>query len=97
MSTATAAVAVGEVKAEGIVKWFNAAKGFGFITPNDGSKELFVHFSGIVADGYKSLGEGDLVSFDAVDGKKGPQAVNVVVVQANGQRDVRPTPHHSKR
>jgi cold shock protein len=61
----------------GTVKWFNADKGFGFITPEDGSKDLFVHHSGIDGDGYKSLDEGAKVSYDAESGDKGPKAVNV--------------------
>ena len=65
-------------KMTGIVKWFNADKGFGFITPDDGSKDVFVHFSAIQNDGYKSLEEGQKVSFDITEGNRGPQAVNVV-------------------
>jgi len=61
----------------GTVKWFNADKGYGFITPEDGSKDLFVHHSGIDGDGYKSLDEGAKVSYDAEAGDKGPKAVNV--------------------
>ena len=60
----------------GKVKWFNAAKGYGFITGDDG-KEVFVHFSAIVADGYKTLDEGQAVEYEVNDGDKGPQAVNV--------------------
>jgi CspA family cold shock protein len=63
--------------AVGTVKWFNAEKGYGFITPEDGSKDLFVHFSGIVGDGYKSLNEGQKVEYEATQGQKGPQASNV--------------------
>ena len=61
----------------GSVKWFNDDKGFGFITPDDQSKELFVHHSAIVGDGFKSLTEGAKVSYDAEAGDKGPKAVNV--------------------
>jgi CspA family cold shock protein len=61
----------------GTVKWFSDDKGFGFITPDDGSKDLFVHHSGITGDGYHSLAEGAKVSFDAESGDKGPKAVNV--------------------
>jgi cold shock protein len=61
----------------GIVKWFNDEKGFGFITPDDGSKDLFVHQSAIVAEGHRTLAEGTKVSFDAEAGDKGPRAVNV--------------------
>ncbi|MFV0261704.1 MAG: RNA chaperone/antiterminator CspA [Kluyvera sp.] len=65
------------VKMNGIVKWFNADKGFGFITPDDGSKDVFVHFSAIQNDGYKSLDEGQKVSFTIENGAKGPAAGNV--------------------
>ena len=60
----------------GKVKWFNAAKGYGFITGDDG-KEVFVHFSAIQVDGYKTLDEGQAVEYEVNDGDKGPQAVNV--------------------
>ena len=63
--------------ATGTVKWFNDAKGFGFIEPEDGSKDLFVHHTSIVADGFKSLAEGAKVEFDAEQGQKGPEAKNV--------------------
>ena len=61
----------------GTVKWFNDAKGFGFITPANGEKDVFVHFSSIQAGGFKSLVEGQSVSFDITSGDKGPQATNV--------------------
>ena len=61
----------------GTVKWFSDQKGFGFITPDEGTKDLFVHQSGIVGDGYKSLSEGAKVSYDSESGDKGPRAVNV--------------------
>lgn len=63
--------------ATGIVKWFNEDKGFGFITPDEGSKDLFVHHTGISAEGFKSLAEGQKVEFDEEAGDKGPKAVNV--------------------
>ena len=61
----------------GKVKWFDAKKGFGFVTPNDGSEDLFVHFSNIEMDGFKSLLEGQDVEFDVAEGRKGPQATGV--------------------
>ena len=64
----------------GTVKWFNDQKGFGFITPDDGSKDCFVHHSAIQADGFRSLAEGAQVEFDLVQGAKGPAAENVVQV-----------------
>jgi cold shock protein len=63
--------------AEGKVKWFNDSKGFGFIEQDNGP-DVFVHFSAIGGDGFKSLAEGERVSFDVTDGPKGPQAANVV-------------------
>lgn len=63
--------------AQGTVKWFNSEKGFGFITPSDGSADVFVHFSAIASDGYKALDEGQNVEFDVTQGQKGPQAENV--------------------
>ena len=64
--------------ATGTVKWFSDDKGFGFITPDAGGRDLFVHFSGISGDGYRSLSEGAKVSYDEENGDKGPKAVNVV-------------------
>ena len=63
----------------GTVKWFNESKGFGFITPTDGSKDVFVHFSAIASEGFRTLTEGQQVTFDMVNGPKGPQAANVQV------------------
>ena len=63
----------------GTVKWFNESKGFGFISPADGGKDVFVHFSAIQADGFKVLTEGQTVNFNVEDGPKGPQATNVTV------------------
>lgn len=63
--------------ATGTVKWFNDAKGFGFITPSDGSEDLFAHFSAIQGGGFKSLKEGQTVSFEVTAGPKGKQAANI--------------------
>ena len=62
---------------EGPVKWFNADKGYGFIQPDSGGEDLFVHFSAIMVDGYKSLDEGQKVEFEVTQGQKGPQASDV--------------------
>ncbi|MBD3671841.1 MAG: cold-shock protein [Gammaproteobacteria bacterium] len=61
----------------GIVKWFNESKGYGFITQNDGGADVFVHFNAIQGTGFKTLAEGQAVSFDVESGAKGPQATNV--------------------
>ena len=63
---------------KGTVKWFNEAKGFGFVAPEDGGKDVFVHFSAIQAEGFKVLAEGQAVTFEVEDGPKGPQASTVV-------------------
>ena len=68
------------MRSTGTVKWFNDAKGFGFITHENGSKDLFVHHSAIQGSGFKSLTEGDRVEFDAVQGQKGPAAENVAKI-----------------
>ena len=65
------------VMARGKVKWFNDAKGFGFISNDDGSGDVFAHFSAIVAEGFKSLAEGDVVEFDVETSEKGPKAANI--------------------
>jgi CspA family cold shock protein len=63
--------------ARGTVKWFSAEKGYGFITPDDGTKDLFVHHTAIQADGFRTLNEGEKVEYDVTQGQKGPQATNV--------------------
>ena len=68
------------MRTAGTVKWFNDAKGFGFIQPEDGSKDVFVHFSNIAGSGFKSLAEGTKVEFEVREGQKGPEALNVVPV-----------------
>ena len=65
----------------GKVKWFNNQKGYGFITPEDGSKDLFVHYSAVLGDGYKSLEEGESVNFEMSESDKGPKAINVTKVK----------------
>ncbi|NLE02623.1 MAG: cold-shock protein [Fibrobacter sp.] len=62
----------------GVVKWFNEAKGYGFISPDDGSRDVFVHFSAIQTNGFRKLEEGQKVQFEVVDGAKGPNAQNVI-------------------
>jgi CspA family cold shock protein len=66
--------------AVGTVKWFSSEKGYGFITPEDGTKDLFVHFSAIQGDGYRNLNEGQKVEYEATQGQKGPQASNVRII-----------------
>ncbi|HWL01628.1 MAG TPA: cold-shock protein [Microbacteriaceae bacterium] len=63
--------------ATGTVKWFNAEKGFGFIAPDDGTADVFAHFSAISGNGYRSLEEGEKVEFEVTQGQKGPQAANI--------------------
>ncbi len=65
--------------ATGTVKWFNDAKGYGFITPDEGGKDVFVHHSALSGEGYKSLAEGAKVQYDAAEGAKGPEAKSVVL------------------
>ncbi|MDR5682641.1 MAG: cold-shock protein [Armatimonadota bacterium] len=66
--------------ATGTVKWFSPEKGYGFITPEDGSKDVFVHYSAISGEGYRNLQEGQKVEFEVTQGQKGPQAANVRVI-----------------
>jgi len=73
----TASSSKGSSVGTGTVKWFSDEKGFGFITPDGGGRDLFVHFSGITGDGYRSLSEGAKVSFEEENGDKGPKAINV--------------------
>jgi cold shock protein len=67
----------GEDMAVGTVKWFNAEKGFGFITPDDGGADVFAHFSAIQSSGYRTLNENQRVEFEITQGQKGPQAANI--------------------
>ena len=65
--------------ATGTVKWFNESKGFGFITPDDGGKDVFAHFSAIASEGFRTLAEGQKVTFEVENGPKGPQATNIKI------------------
>ena len=71
------------MRTTGKVKWFNTAKGYGFITPDDGSKDLFVHFKAIAKDGFRNLNEGDLVEYSPKTGEKGLFAEHVIVTKEN--------------
>lgn len=66
--------------ATGTVKWFNADKGYGFIAPEDGSADVFAHYTAINTTGFRTLNEGDKVEYDTVEGQKGPQAANINVI-----------------
>lgn len=68
---------MGKDVAQGTVKWFNSEKGYGFIAPEDGSPDVFVHFSAIASDGYRTLDDNQKVEYDVTQGQKGPQAANV--------------------
>ena len=70
------------MRTTGIVKWFNESKGFGFITPDGGERDCFVHYSAIEGSGFRTLHEGDRVEFDIVDGEKGPAAERVVRLES---------------
>ncbi|HDR1233654.1 TPA: cold-shock protein [Pasteurella multocida] len=67
-------------KLNGTVKWFNSDKGFGFITPADGGKDLFVHFSGIIGSNYRTLNKGDRVEYSVQDSQRGPSAIDVKAI-----------------
>ena len=68
------------IMATGTVKWFNAEKGFGFIAPDDGTADVFAHFSAIAGNGYRSLDEGQKVEYEVTQGQKGPQAANIAKI-----------------
>lgn len=77
VSSVTPADSTNNPKSTGTVKWFNDAKGFGFITPDDGGEDLFAHFSSIQMTGFKTLKEGQRVSYEVIQGPKGKQALNI--------------------
>src|SRR6476646_1211791 len=81
----------------GTVKWFNDAKGFGFITPENGDKDCFVHHTAIKAEGFRSLSEGDRVEVDIVQGAKGPAAENVIKVKKAGTNEENTTGRSKER
>ena len=84
--------------ATGTVKWFSSEKGFGFITPEDGSADVFVHFSAIAGDGYRNLDEGQRVEYDVTQGQKGPQAANVKPAYGQARRTTHEeSPAHMRR
>ncbi len=80
----------------GTVKWFNNAKGYGFIVPEGGGEDLFAHFSAVNMDGYKTLSAGDQVQFDITVGDKGPQATNIVSSAAGSQESAAPPNTHTE-
>ena len=80
VSRASATIRENRSLANGTVKWFSEQKGYGFITPEDGGKDLFVHYSNIVGDGFRNLQDGQAVEYDAAQGQKGPEAQNVRAV-----------------
>jgi CspA family cold shock protein len=80
----------------GTVKWFNNAKGYGFIVPEGGGEDLFAHFSAVNMDGYKTLSAGDQVQFDITVGDKGPQATNIVSSAAGSQESAAPPTTHNE-
>jgi CspA family cold shock protein len=77
MTVVACSIGEGVVMTTGTVKWFNAEKGFGFITPEDGGADVFAHYSAIASSGYRSLEENQKVEFDITQGQKGPQASNI--------------------
>lgn len=80
--------------ATGLVKWFNDAKGFGFITPDEGGIDVFIHFSAIAMDGYKTLKQGSKVSFELTEGPKGLHAQHIQLVEAPAPTGAEPMPRH---